>query len=212
MNYHDLHQHGWISQAKKPVHTLHDFIDMTFKNRQHHAKWSSNPTPGHLCGQNYNSERYRPLYAYSCTLTTAKTWKQPNAHGKMSGKRIGGIYTRQCCCLAAKSIQILLQTHGLSLPGSSVHGTSQARILEGVAISFSRGSSQPRDQTPVSCLAGRFFTTEPPGEPYTMEYYAAKKEWNNAICSHIDGPRDYYTKWRQKEKDKYWMTSLICGI
>ena len=43
-------------------------------------------------------------------------------------------------------------------PGSSVHGISQARILEWVAISFSRGSSWPRDQTWVSHIAGRFFT------------------------------------------------------
>ena len=50
-------------------------------------------------------------------------------------------------------------------PGSSVHGISQARILEWVAISSSRGSSRPRDQTHVSCLAGRFFTTELPGKP-----------------------------------------------
>ena len=42
--------------------------------------------------------------------------------------------------------------------GSSVHGISQARILEWVAIPFSRGSSQPRDQTQVSCIASRFFT------------------------------------------------------
>ena len=42
--------------------------------------------------------------------------------------------------------------------GSSVHGISQARILEWVAISSSRGSSQPRDWTCVSCIAGRFFT------------------------------------------------------
>ena len=42
--------------------------------------------------------------------------------------------------------------------GSSVHGISQARILKRVAISFSRESSQPRDQTPVSCIAGGFFT------------------------------------------------------
>ena len=48
-----------------------------------------------------------------------------------------------------------------SPPGSSVHGISQARILEWIAISFSRGSSWPRDQTHVSCIAGRFFTTEP---------------------------------------------------
>ena len=44
-----------------------------------------------------------------------------------------------------------------SLPGYSVHGISQARILEWAAISFSRGSSQPRDQTQVSCIGGRFF-------------------------------------------------------
>ena len=41
---------------------------------------------------------------------------------------------------------------------SSVHGTLQARILEWVAISFSRGSSQPRDWTTISHLAGRLFT------------------------------------------------------
>ena len=45
-----------------------------------------------------------------------------------------------------------------SPPGSSVHGILQARILEGVAIAFSRGSSWPRDQTWVSPIAGRFFT------------------------------------------------------
>ena len=47
-----------------------------------------------------------------------------------------------------------------SLPGSSVHGIFQARILEWVAISFSRGSSQPRDRTWVSCIAGGFFRRE----------------------------------------------------
>ena len=46
-----------------------------------------------------------------------------------------------------------------SLPGSSVHGILQARILEWVAISYSRGSSQPRDRILVSCLAGGFLTT-----------------------------------------------------
>ena len=44
-----------------------------------------------------------------------------------------------------------------SPPGSSVHGILQPRILESVAISFSRGSSQPRDWTPISHIAGRFF-------------------------------------------------------
>ena len=45
-----------------------------------------------------------------------------------------------------------------SQPGSSVHGIFQARILEWVAIPFSRGSSQPRNQTWVSHISGRFFT------------------------------------------------------
>ena len=45
-----------------------------------------------------------------------------------------------------------------SLPGSSVHGVLQARILEWVAISFSRRSSRSRDQTWVSPITGRFFT------------------------------------------------------
>ena len=55
-----------------------------------------------------------------------------------------------------------------SLPGSSVHGIFQARILEWVAISFSRGPSWPRDRTRVSCIScigRRFFTTAPPGKP-----------------------------------------------
>ena len=53
-----------------------------------------------------------------------------------------------------------------SLPGSTVHGILQARILDWVAISYSRWSPQPKDQTHVSpALAGRFFTTEPCGKP-----------------------------------------------
>ena len=45
-----------------------------------------------------------------------------------------------------------------SPPGSSVCGILHARMLEWVAIPFSRGSSRPRDQTRVSCVAGRIFT------------------------------------------------------
>ena len=45
-----------------------------------------------------------------------------------------------------------------SLPGSSVHGIFQVRILGWVAIFFSRGSSRPRDQTQVSRIAGRSFS------------------------------------------------------
>ena len=54
------------------------------------------------------------------------------------------------------------------LPGSSVNGILQARILERVAISYSRRTSQPRDETHISCAsctAGRLFTIEPLGKP-----------------------------------------------
>ena len=47
----------------------------------------------------------------------------------------------------------------------TVHGILQARVLEWVAIPFSRGSSQPRNRTWVSCITGRFFTTELPRKP-----------------------------------------------
>ena len=87
----------------------------------------------------------------------------------------GGMYREErkeivltICTLACSVTQLCLTLWNpmdCSLPGSSVHGISQARILEWVAISSSRGSSQPRDRTRVSCLAGRFLTTEPPGKP-----------------------------------------------
>ena len=58
----------------------------------------------------------------------------------------------------AQSCPTLCDPVNCSLPGSSVHGIFQARILEWVAISFSRGSSRPRDRTQVSHIAGRRFT------------------------------------------------------
>ena len=56
-----------------------------------------------------------------------------------------------------------------SLPGSSVHEIHQARILEWVAVPFSRGSSRPRDRTWVSCIIGTFLPSEPPGKPVYVE-------------------------------------------
>ena len=58
--------------------------------------------------------------------------------------------------LVAKSC--LFDLMDCSLPGSSVHGILQARILEWVAISFSRGFSLPKDGACVSCITGKFFT------------------------------------------------------
>ena len=77
------------------------------------------------------------------------------------------LYMKRCSTLLiimyvyvkiAKLCQTLCNPMDCSLPGSSVHGIFQARMLECVAISFSRGSSQPRDQTQVSRVAGGLFT------------------------------------------------------
>ena len=63
------------------------------------------------------------------------------------------------------------------VPGSSVHGISQARILEWVAISFSKVRSHwPRDQACVSCIAGRFFTSDLPGKPDNILYWAPEEK------------------------------------
>ena len=67
-----------------------------------------------------------------------------------------------CACSIPLVISDSLWPYGL--PGSSVHGFLQARILEWVAVPSSRGPSWPRDQTRlfhVSCIAGGFFTAEP---------------------------------------------------
>ena len=77
----------------------------------------------------------------------AKWWKQPNVDQHFC-----------CCCLVAKLCPTLLQPHGPQ-PGSSIHSISQTRVLEWVAIFFSSGSSRPGDQTCVSYIAGRFYTT-----------------------------------------------------
>ena len=67
--------------------------------------------------------------------------------------------------LVTQSYLTICNPMDCSPPGSSVHGMFQARIMGWVAISYSRGSSQPRDQTQLSCIAGRFFTSEPLRKP-----------------------------------------------
>ena len=60
--------------------------------------------------------------------------------------------------MLTQSCLTLCDPMNCSLPGSSAHEILQARILEWVAISFSRGFLQPRNHTQVSCTAGRFLT------------------------------------------------------
>ena len=82
--------------------------------------------------------------------------------------------------LAAKS-RLILVTHGLeSLLCSTI---SQARVVEWVAISFSRGSSHPRGQTLISFIAGEIYTTEPPGTPPNALKYSNLME--TKVFTHV---------------------------
>ena len=76
------------------------------------------------------------------------------------------------CAWLLSRVRLSCNPMDYSPPGSSVHGISLAIILEWVASSFSRGSSRPRGQTHVSCIAGVFFTTEPTEEdPLSTVFY-----------------------------------------
>ena len=69
----------------------------------------------------------------------------------------------------AQPCPTLCDPRDCSLQGSTVHGIFQARVLEWVAITFSRGSSWPRDRTQVSCIAGRHF--------YCLRHQGRLKQW-----------------------------------
>ena len=73
---------------------------------------------------------------------------------------------RDVFCVHAQLCLTLCNPMACSLPDSSVRGILQARVLEGAAISFSMGSSQPRNWTWVSWIAGRFFTIWATREAY----------------------------------------------
>ena len=124
------------------------------------------------------------------------------------------------CCLAAQLCFTLCDPVDCSPPGSSVHGILRASILEWVPTPFSRGFSGPRDQTHVSCTAGRFFTTEPLGKPSTLRTDAnigsAKKfvqvsvpSYGKTIANILAGP----IFWTHYPKYNHFpLELLLCNI
>ena len=79
------------------------------------------------------------------------------------------------CSVVSNSLQLL----NCSLPGPSVHGTFQTRILEWVTISSSRISSWPRDWTRLSCVSGRFFIHWASREAQFQGYCNSCKWWEH---------------------------------
>ena len=100
-----------------------------------------------------------------------------------------GVTPCRVYCLVTKSCLTLLKAMDCSPPGSSVHGISQARILEWFAISFSRGSSWPRDWTHVSCISRRILYHWATREalvrlkPY-LTSSCFSKQWSKLVVNH----------------------------
>ena len=97
--------------------------------------WKQDPLSG--------SKKYTPSWGGEAEGRFKGNWKQCRTAGESE---------------VSQSCQTLCNPMDCSLSGSSVYGIFQARVLEWIAISFSRGSSRPRNQTQVSCIAGRCFT------------------------------------------------------
>ena len=101
-----------------------------------------------------------------CSIVVLVAWRIPGM-GKPGGlpskgsHRVGHNWTDLAAAAAVLVAQLcwtLCNPMDCGPPGSSVHGILHATILEWIAIPFSRGSSQSRNRTWVSCIAGRFFS------------------------------------------------------
>ena len=127
------------------------------------------PTSGHsheVLGSRANN-------VFSCWAITHKMTHSSMARSSVLSRKTEPEFCISRGCgggLVDKLCPILCDAMDCSLPGSSVHGIFQARILEWFAIYFSRWSSPPRDQTWVSWVAGRFFTNWATSGAQSMEH------------------------------------------
>ena len=129
----------------------------------------------------------------------------------------GNILVENFMCVHAKSIQscpTLCNPMDCSPPGSSVHGILQASILEGIAMPSSRGSSESRDRTWVSCLLHwQTYSLQlvPPGEPIhkCLLLTFMRMQWNIAlntcVCVCV-------CVWGQGNEETYLHKSYFCHI
>ena len=137
-------------------------------------------------------------------------WESKDCNRNVQQVRHGGqqaIY----CCLVVSRVQLFCNPMDCSPPGSSVHGISRTRILEWVAISFPRGSSQPRDWTCVSCNGKQIlyhwatYCVAKPGQweqrrkPPTSVFLSGEFHGQRSLVS--------YTPWDHIESDMTeWLT------
>ena len=129
-----------------------------------------------------------------------------------SGKGLGWCLHAVCLCGESLSRVWLCDHVDCSPPGSSVHGMLQARILEWVAMPSSRGPSQLRGHTQVSCIAGEFFTVWAPRECEFVANWCTRlsfvQRWTKHRSEEIaDEDRDTRQRWWEQElqySQKMW--------
>ena len=124
-----------------------------------------------LCGDLNEKEiqKRRDTHTDTHTHTQTHTADSPGGFPGVSDSKQSAL---NAVCVSVAQSCLLCNPMDCNLPGASVQGILQARVLEWVAISFSRGSSWLRDQTHVSCIAGRFFISWPTREaPSIFRYY-----------------------------------------
>ena len=113
-----------------------------------------------------------------------------------------------CACSVTQSRPTLCKLVDCSPPGSSVCGIFQAKILQRAAISSSRGSSRPRDQTHIcciSCIDRWILYTELPGKPLILQTYH-----NLCIISTLDG---YLSRFQfEVTANNYYKHCFICTL
>ena len=106
-------------------------------------------------------------------------------------------------CVFSRLVMSLCDPVDYSPPGSSVHGVSQARILEWIAIFSSKGSNQPKDQTPGS----------PALQADSLCYSASKRsKVGSFVETWVNLASVMQCEESQKEKNKYHILMYICGI
>ena len=130
---------------------------------------------------------------------------------RTQGSRIaGGFFTSICCycCLVSKSCRTLCNPMNcIAFQASLSMEFSRQEYWSGLTFLSSGDLANPGVKPMSPALAGGVFTAEPTGK--SLVGYFFHKKWNNAICSSMNGPRDYYI---DTDKDIDHMTSLIYGI
>ena len=135
--------------------------------------WFSSFTSGYKTAKNWK-QGLKDVFT-AALFTIVKRWKrQPKCLS--TDEWISKVHVAQSCLTLCNPVDC-------GLPGSSVNGILQIRILEWVAYPFPRGSSQPRNRTRVSCVAGRFFTSLATGDAWVnkMWYINTMKHLNSAF-------------------------------